>query len=349
MADASEVRANVYGRLLSATFILLCVLAAGTAGYHEVGEGRWSVFDCLYMTVITLSTVGFGETLPGMNDMVEARLITMALIVVGSGTLLYFISGLTALLVEGDLQGMLRTRRMQKRIEGMEGHIVVCGAGTTGEHVLRELVDVKVPFVVIERSRGRIDVLEEDLASPIPFVEGDATDDHTLVAAGVERAKGVIAALSDDKDNLFVTISARHLNKGARIVAKAVESSTVPKLRRAGADAVVSTNQIGGLRLVSEMVRPTAVEFLDRMLRQGHKLRIEDTVISADSRVVGLTLAEANLRKSGALVIAIRQPDGEYHYNPEGREKLVAGASLVVMAHPEDMVRLRALLEPRRA
>ncbi|MCB9601904.1 MAG: potassium channel protein [Sandaracinus sp.] len=347
MADAAEVRANVYGRLLSATFILVCVLAAGTTAYHEIGEGRWSLFDCLYMTVITLSTVGFGETLPGMHEIPEARIITMALIVVGSGTLLYFISGLTALLVEGDLQGMLRNRRMMKQIAGMEGHIVVCGAGTTGEHVLRELVDVRVPFVVIERSRARIEVLEEDLGTTIPFVEGDATDDHSLSAAGIERARGIIAALSDDKDNLFVTISARHLNRGARIVAKAVESSTVPKLRRAGADAVVSTNQIGGLRLVSEMVRPTAVEFLDKMLRQDHKLRIEDAGIREGSPVVGRTLAEANLRKSGALVIAIRQPDGTYQYNPEGREKLVAGSALILLAHPEDMVRLNAILDPK--
>ncbi|MCB9623829.1 MAG: potassium channel protein [Sandaracinus sp.] len=347
MADAAEVRANVYGRLLSATFILVCVLAAGTTAYHEIGEGRWSLFDCLYMTVITLSTVGFGETLPGMHEIPEARIITMALIVVGSGTLLYFISGLTALLVEGDLQGMLRNRRMMKQIAGMEGHIVVCGAGTTGEHVLRELVDVRVPFVVIERSRTRIEVLEEDLGTTIPFVEGDATDDHSLSAAGIERARGIIAALSEDKDNLFVTISARHLNRGARIVAKAVESSTVPKLRRAGADAVVSTNQIGGLRLVSEMVRPTAVEFLDKMLRQDHKLRIEDASIREGSPVVGRTLAEANLRKSGALVIAIRQPDGTYQYNPEGREKLVAGSALIVLAHPEDLVRLHTLLDPK--
>ncbi len=347
MADAAEIRANVYGRLLSATFILVCVLAAGTTAYHELGEGRWSLFDCLYMTVITLSTVGFGETLPGMHESSEARVVTMALIVVGSGTLLYFISGLTALLVEGDLQGMLRTRRMQKQIAGMEGHIVVCGAGTTGEHVLRELVDVRLPFVVIERSRARVEVLEEDLGTKIAFVEGDATDDHSLSAAGVERAKGVIAALSEDKDNLFVTISARHLNRGARIVAKAVESSTVPKLRRAGADAVVSTNQIGGLRLVGEMVRPTAVEFFDKMLRQDHKLRIEDAPIEAGSRVVGLTLAESNLRKSGALVIAIRQPDGNYLYNPEGRERLSAGSSLIVLAHPEDLVRLRDLVGVR--
>jgi voltage-gated potassium channel len=237
---------------------------------------------------------------------------------------------------------------MLKQIAHMEGHIVVCGAGTTGEHVLRELIDVRVPFVVIERNRARVELLEEDLGAAIPYVEGDATDDHSLQAAGVERAKGVIAALSDDKDNLFVTISARHLNRGARIVAKSVESSTVPKLRRAGADAVVSTNQIGGMRLVSEMVRPTAVEFLDRMLRQDHKLRIEDTTIGEGSPVVGFTLAEANLRKSGALVIAVRAPDGTYHYNPEGREKLVAGSSLIVLAHPEDLVRLRAMIERGR-
>lgn len=344
MADATDPRSSVYGRLLSAAFILTCVVVLGATLYYHLGEGRWTFFDCIYMTVITLSTVGFGETLDGMHDIPEARAVTLVLIVVGSGTLLYFLSNLTALVVEGDLQGILRIRRMQRRIDNLEKHIVVCGAGNTGEHVIRELLDVGAHFVVIDLDPQRIRVLGEDLGAEILHIAGDATDDHSLTGAGVERARGVIAALHDDKDNLFVTISARHLNKNARIVAKAVESSTIPKLQRAGADAIVSPNQIGGLRLVSEMIRPTAMEFLDRLLKDDRKLRIEDVRIPDVSNLVGHTLAEAEIRATGALVIAVRKPDGTFIYNPQGGERLEAGSSLIVIAHTEDVRRLRERL-----
>jgi len=347
-AAAGVTDRSAYRRLLSAAFILACVVVLGATAYYQIGDGRWSFFDCVYMTVITLSTVGFAETLEGMDAIPQARVLTLGLIVVGSGTLLYFLSNLTALVVEGDLRGILRARRMQKRIDHLENHIVVCGAGNTGEHVIGELVDAGVSFVVIDKDEARVRVIGDDLGTELLHVAGDATDDHTLERAGVVRARGVIAALTTDKDNLFITISVRHLNPNARIVAKAIDSTTTPKLRRAGAHAIVSPNYIGGLRLVSEMIRPQAVQFLDRLLREDNKLRIEDVEIPATANVVGHTLAECSIRQTGALVIAIRTADGKYVYNPGPDVTLDAGSHLIVIAHAEDLARLReAMLDNR--
>ena len=346
MRTAAEGRSRAMGRLLSASVFLSVAVAVGTMAFYQIGQGRWTLFDCLYMTVITLSTVGFGETLEGMDGVPEARMVTMILIVVGSGTLLYFLSNFTALVVEGDLQGILRQRRMQRHIEALEDHIIVCGAGNTGEHVIAELIDADVPFIVIEHDEDRIQMLSADFGTELLYIIGDATDDHSLEDAGIERARGVISCLHTDKDNLFVTVSARALTlerqkaTPLRIVTKAVDSSAGRKMQRAGASAIVSPNQIGGLRLVSEMIRPRAIEFLDRLLRADRRLRIEDVTIPHGSNLDGRTLADASIRQTGALVIAVRQADGTYVYNPGGSLQLQAGASLIVIAHTEDVKRL---------
>ncbi|MBW1831868.1 MAG: NAD-binding protein, partial [Deltaproteobacteria bacterium] len=176
-------RRGAYGRLISAAGILAAVVLMGATGYFAVGEGRWSWFDCFYMTIITLSTVGFAETLEGMNELPEARVVT-TLIILGSGTLLYFISSLTALIVEGDLQGILRRRSMQRATSKLNEHVIVCGIGTTGRHIAIELSAVGVPFVVVDTDRERLDGLNEEFDDALLYVIGDATDDHILELAG---------------------------------------------------------------------------------------------------------------------------------------------------------------------
>lgn len=342
-----DARLRAYSRLISAVTTLMATVAIGSTALYHVGAGRWSFFECFYMTVITVSTVGFGETLPGMGLVPSARVITLVLIVVGSLTLLFFLSTFTAFIIEGDLQGILQQRRMQRRIDKLREHIIVCGAGNTGEHVIAELLDVGEAFVIVDTDEDRIRTLAQDLGAELLYVIGDATDDHQLQQAGIEHAKGVIAALHSDKDNLFVVVSAKALTDGEerkvplRIVTKAIDITARDKLIRAGASAIVSPNEIGGLRLVSEMIRPTAVEFLDRLLRADRKLRIEDVIIPATSNLVGKTLAKASIRETGALVIAVRQPAGGIAYNPEGSLVLEANASLIVIAHTEDVTRLR--------
>ena len=340
-------RRGAYGRLMSAAGVLAAVVLVGAAGYYMVGAGRWSWFDCFYMTVITLSTVGFAETLEGMNEIPEARVVTISLIILGSGTLLYFISSLTALIVEGDLQGILRRRSMERAIGTLSEHVILCGIGTTGWHIATELRAVGVPFVVIDSDRERLDELNAEFGDELLYVCGDATDDHVLDLAGVERARGVISALNDDKANLFVTISARALNPTARIVAKSIEPSTERKLRRAGADAVVAPNYIGGVRLFSEMVSPKTVAFLDRIVQFGGGISVglEAIDVPAESPLVGQRLAETDIREAGALVVAVHRADGDYVYNPGGEHMLEAGDSLIVLAESKDASRLRTTLE----
>ncbi|TFH27690.1 MAG: potassium channel protein [Myxococcales bacterium] len=336
-------RRGAYGRLVSAAGVLATVVLVGATAYFVVGDGRWSWFDCFYMTIITLSTVGFAETLEGMNELPEARAVTIALIILGSGTLLYFISSLTALIVEGDLQGILRRRSMERAISKLNNHVIVCGSGTTGRHIATELRAVGVPFVVIDIDQQRLDELNAEFNEGLLYVVGDATDDHVLTLAGIERARGVISALNDDKANLFVTISARALNPAARIVAKSIEPATEAKLRRAGADSVVAPNYIGGVRLFSEMVSPKAAAFLDRIVQfgSGISVGIEAIDIPPESPIAGQRLAETDIREAGALVVAVHKADGDYVYNPGSEQLLEAGDSLIVLADSEDIAKLR--------
>lgn len=324
----------------------MAVTVGGMLAYYVTGrlEGeRWSLFDCLYMTVITISTVGYTETLPSIHQSRVALTVTMVLIFLGSGTLLYFVSNLTAIFVEGDLGGILRRRAMDRAIDELTGHTIVCGAGKTGAYVALEFAAIGEPFVVIDTEQSHVDELGEALGREVLAVLGDATDDAVLERAGIGRARGVIAALADDKSNVYVTISARALSAQARIVAKAVDVGSEAKLKRAGADAVVSPNVIGGLRLVSEMVRPRAVHFLDRMLhhREGEQLRIEEVRIPEGSALEGERLARAGIRELGVLVIAVQEADGTYIYNPGGDLSLQTGASLIVLAAPEAVANLR--------
>jgi voltage-gated potassium channel len=341
-------RRSAYGRLLSAAGVLGAVVMVGATAFYSVGEGRWSWFDCFYMTIITLSTVGFAETLEGMNEIPEARAVTVTLIILGSGTLLYFISSLTALIVEGDLQGILRRRSMQRAIGTLSDHVIVCGVGTTGRHIATELKAVGIPFVVIDANGELLEELAEEFDDELLYIVGDATDDHVLELAGVERARGVISALNDDKANLFVTISARALNPTARIVAKSIEPSTERKLRRAGADAVVAPNYIGGVRLFSEMVSPKTVAFLDRIVQFGGGISVglEAIDIPESSPLAGKRLAETDIRAAGALVVAVHRADGDYVYNPGSEQVLEAGDSLIVLAESADVQALKSSVAP---
>ncbi len=347
--DQSEI---FRGRLLFAAGLLLTVVLVGAGGFHTLGGGRWKLEDCVYFTIITLSTVGFGETLSDMDQVPYARIWTIGLIFTGSGTLLYFVSSLTAFIVEGDLGGAIRRNRMQKRIDNLSDHYIVCGIGSTGIHVVEELSSTHHSFVAIDRDEERLLALA-DRVGPQRFlyVQGDATDDETLVQAGIARAAGVIAALTDDKDNLYITLSAYQLERERaargqfRIVAKAVEPSAAAKLRAAGAHRVVSPSQIGGMRMVSEMIRPAVVEFLDLMLRDPKKnLRIEEVPIPERSKMVGHKLRDTGIRQATkVLVIAVKYP-GEtprYEYNPGPDLVIEPGMVLIVLAETAELNRLR--------
>jgi voltage-gated potassium channel len=329
-------------RLLFAFLSVLATIAIGTAGYWMIGGGRWAFIDCLYQTVIGITTAGFGEIIP-LGATTLGRPFTIALLCGGMVAVGWFVTTAAAFLIEGELSGLTWRKRMDSRVKKLSGHYVVCGAGSTGIHCVRELAAIGVPFVVVERSEEVARTISRE--HDCPAVVGDATHDEVLQEAGIDRARGVISALTEDKDNLFVTVTARALNPALRIVAKAIDVRADAKLRRAGADSVVSPNMIGGLRMVSEMVRPEVVTFLDVMLRDKDRtLRIEEVAIPRAAEGAQRRVSELGLARHRLLLLAIKEPSPEprLHYNPAPEHLLAGGETLIVLGEPERVRQLSA-------
>lgn len=327
----------------------LCVVGIGVTGYRLILDADW--FDALYMTIITLSTVGYGETVPGLDQSPAGRVFTMGLILLGTGTLVYFASMLTAFFVEGELTNLLRRRKMDKAIESLNGHVILCGAGNTGTHVAAELAAIGTSFIAIDSSQAAIDHALEQ--SAFPYLVDDASDEAVLRKAGVLKARGIVTMLPTDKDNLYVAFTVRQLNPNARIVARGLEPANRQRLLRAGADAVVIPDQIGGMRLISELVRPHVVGFLDRMLRPAAGTgtpeavwRIEEIEIAEGSTAVGKTLgALAIPEKIGVPVLGLTLPNqADPIYYPKAETLLPSGARLVVLAERAQVQELRQLV-----
>jgi len=326
--------------VLAAIFIVVIV---GSTGYYIMFGGKPKYMDCLYMTVISITSVGYGEVL-GIIGNIPAQIFTMLLITFGMGVILYGISTLTALIVEGELSGILRRKKMDKQIQKLNNHYIVCGGGETGRHVLDELVKNREPVVLIEHDEENIErakarVMEENLL----YIKGDATDDQNLVAAGIERASGIIISLPSDKDTLYVTISSRMLNRKIRIISKMVDQELELKLKTAGANNVVSPNYIGGLRMASEMIRPAVVDFLDSMLRSSRgNLRINQIVVTANSNNAGKSIMESGLKdKFGLLVLGAKLPAQEIEFNPDPSMILKAGMALIVMGEVDNIAKAK--------
>lgn len=312
-------------KALRIVLMLVAILFAGAFGYTFI-EG-WAFFDALYMTVITLATVGYGETYPLSN---AGRAFTIFLILGGIGVITYGVTTVTAFLVEGEMNGYLRRRRMQRAIQKLNGHFIVCGGGRNGRYVIEELRRTKRDVVVVERNRERVQTM---LENGVMALEGDATSDDTLRAAGIGRASGLVAALPEDRDNLFVVITARGLNGSLRIVAKIDDVNVRDKFLRSGANSAVSAGAIGGMRMASELIRPDTVTFLDTMLRDAANFRVEDIPVGPSH--VGKTIKECDiLAAAGILVVALKD-DGEFRFNPKPSTKLRSGDTLIVIGDPD--------------
>jgi voltage-gated potassium channel len=330
----ASTQRDLYRPMLRAGLLLLLIFAIGTTGYAIIGAPEQGLVDAIYMTVITLTTVGFGEIVD-MSNNAAARMFTVVLLVAGVGAFLGFFSTLTAFVVEGSAQHLLWRKRMNKAVNRLSGHTIVCGGGHTGEHIVHELLATERPFVLIDADEERGRALMRQLDCEFPFVVGDATDDDALEAAGIARAERLVACISNDKDNLIVTVSARILNANLRIVSRCVDERVEDKIRKAGADAVVSPNRIGGLRMISEAMRPTAVNFLDQMLRGDEALRVESTLVEANSQLVGRTVAELkNTTSETTLLLALQHPDGRWVYAPSNDVVLAVGDSLIYLGRP---------------
>jgi voltage-gated potassium channel len=334
---------GIRSRLVYAVAILIGTILMGSLGYYILFEGNSSFLDCLYMTVISLTTVGYGEVL-GITGNPTAQLFTMLLITFGMGVILYSISTLTAMLIEGELTGMLRRRKMEKKINALFDHYIVCGGGETGLPLAAELVASKADVVLIERDPVVVEHSRD--IKKLYVVHGDATDDENLVAAGIERATGITICLPSDNDNLYITMTARMLNPTARIISRMTNSRLKPKLLKAGATSVVSPNAIGALRMASEMIRPEAIEFLDNMLRSERgELRISQVSIDESSFLAGKTIMKSGLRDQfNLLVLGVRRSDGEFEFRPPSSFILEAGMILIVMGDFDNINRARETL-----
>ncbi|OQW99896.1 MAG: potassium transporter TrkA [Desulfobacteraceae bacterium A6] len=333
---------DIKKRLYLILFVIFLVVLAGSSGYYILFGGKPKYMDCLYMTVISLTSVGYGEILPVTGN-IPAQIFTMILITFGMGIILYGISTLTAIMIEGELSGILRKNKMENRIKKLHNHYIVCGGGETGRHVITELVKNKEKVVLIEHLDDNIEKSRhiEDLL----FIKGDATDDHNLILAGIDKAAGIVICLPSDKDTLYVTMTARMLNGKIRIISRMVDQSLQPKLKKAGADSTVSPNFIGGLRLASEMLRPAVVDFLDSMLRSSQgNIRISQLNVSKDSKIIGKNISELDLTdKYNIVVLGSRYKDREILFNPPPHTVLIEYLTIIVMGDVENIAKAKQL------
>lgn len=318
-------------RLRIAGLALLLVIAGGTAGYYWVSGQQYSFIDCLYMTFITITTIGYGEIVD-LSHNPAGRVLTMGIALAGIGTLTYLLSSLTAFIVEGNLSESFRSRKMEKKASSMRDHYIICGAGTVGAHIVHELRATRRGCVLIDIRNEPLDHLFAGMPDLV-FFHADATDSDVLSAAGLAHAAGLFAATGDDNHNLVIALTARQINPRITIIARCAEMKNVVKLKTVGASAVISPSFIGGLRMASEMIRPTAVSFLDAMLRETDRnLRIEEIAVKQQ----GKSVSELGLDQyENTLLLAIREPDG-WVYHPKPAHVLGEQSRLVVMTTPQD-------------
>jgi len=314
-------------KLILTISILIVVLLFGTFGYIVIE--KWSFFDALYMTVITLATVGYGEIHPLSF---AGRVFTIFLILSGISILLYTVSFITSFFIEGELRQIFRRKKMLKQISQLKNHYIVCGTGRIGSHIISELAKTNRKFVIIERNKDLLDNYSNYL-----YINGDATDENILKQAGIENAAGLFASLSTDEENIFLIITAREINSNMKIVAKSVLDTSAKKLISAGATSVVQPNLIGGLRMASEMVRPAAVSFLDMMLKEGKgDLRVEEVEVVNNEK----QLSTIQSHKSGVLILALFSK-GNYIFNPAHNTTVNTGDKIIVMGNSEQVTMLK--------
>lgn len=330
-------------QLILPALLLLIVFVFGTLGFFFLGGGKWSFFDCAYMTSITLTTVGYGEILEDFGT--DGRFFAMILMWSGMGVALYAVSTITGFVVERKFSRILRERKMEKNIAALKNHFIVCGGGHTAVNVLKELMTSRRPCVSIERNPERI----EWIAAQFPghyYIQGDATEEEVLLAAGIERASGILAILAEDGSNILITVQARYINPDIKIVARCHENNLIEKFYRAGANYVVNPSFIGGMRMASEMIRPHVVSFLDRMLKGSDAVRVEEVTVGEESPWVGHSLREIDIQgKTGLIPVSLKHPeDAEFTYNPSQDEVLEPQSIIVVIGNPQQVSNLREFL-----
>jgi len=326
---------QVSKKLLFISILFISIVLFGTSGYMFIENIRF--IDALYMTVITLATVGFKE----VKELDEiGKIFTIFLILSGFGVFTYTLTVGAKIIIEGEIKEVFKKRKMRKKIESLSGHYIICGYGRMGGIITKELKVNSIPVVIIEKNEGNISEDEELL-----YIIGDATHDHILKSAGIEKAKGLITVLPTDAENLYVVLSARELNQNLFIVARAVEKEAEAKLKRAGANRVVSPYFIGGLRIAHTVLRPTVVDFLEFATRSEYaEIQIEEIEVVPQSKLVGKTIAQSGIgRDIGVIIIGIKRADGRMKFNPTSQTLIKEGDTLIVVGQTDKLSHLEGL------
>jgi voltage-gated potassium channel len=318
--------------------LVASIMAIGTAGYMLLSH--YSFIDALYMTVITVTTVGFGELRPFSP---EEKVFTIFLILTSITVFGYAISAFSEYLVSGKLFEHFKHRNVEKQINRLEGHTIVCGYGRNGKQAILKLQNYNTDIVVIENDKEIVDFLD---SQNLLNVKGDATTDEVLLRAGILNASNLITALPSDADNLFVVLSARQLNQKCTIISRASKESSYSKLKIAGADNVIMPDKLGGNHMASLVTTPDVIEFVDRLTIEGETTANLEEIAVDDlpEKYLNKTILDLDLRKqTGCTVIGYRNPDKDYIINPEANCKLIAGSHLIVLGRPEQILKLRKI------
>jgi voltage-gated potassium channel len=325
-------------RILLLLLVPTILVVAGTLGYWLV-ERDYTLFDALYMTVITLTTVGYGEVHPLSTP---GRWFTIFLLLGGVFVLFYTAAELLRFVISGELQDVVGRRRMARQLAEMQNHMIICGYGRMGRHVCREFSKQKLPFVIVDR---REKVLEDFNLAHGLAVAGDATSDEVLKRAGVERARALVTVAASDADNLYITMSARLLNEKLYIVARAEDEQAEQKLLRAGANRVVTPYAIGGSKVAQAVLRPSVVDFIELATKTEHlELQLEEAQIGAGSQLAGQTIGASRLRPDlGLIVVAIKKRTGSMVYTPPPEAVMEAGDTLIALGRRDQLDELEKL------
>lgn len=331
----------IFRRLVIVFLLIVLVLTAGVIGYMTLEDLNF--LDALYMSVITISTVGYKEV---KELSTSGRWFTIAMIMGGISVITIAFAMFSTLVLKGEVGYYLRRRQMEKKIKSLKSHIIICGLGEIGEEVVRNLKNSNKKFVVIENSQDEIDRVQITVGEYF-CVTGDATELNILENANIKQAHTLITCVGSDSQNLFVVITAREANPGLRIVTEAIDRHVKEKLRRAGADYIISPSQIGGTRMASVATMPNVVSFLDIITSGGEKdLHLESVSISEKSAVATMTLAQAQIpQRTGLIVISVKKEEtGQFIYNPSSKTRLDPGDEIIVMGEPESITKLKSYI-----